>query len=299
MNQTISILVSASVTINAEFFTYPDGCVGLKRIYQSLEDSILPETNHYPVIYWQYHNGDDFIRLALLVDLIKNLNTHDVTELSEELQITRSLLPVSFDQYALRIDFMPYARQDRLSMHDYTNSTFSLRVIAGLINQLGFSKVFLIDPHSTVTPALVHNSVTVFSRHHLYHKLPDYGDNTILIAPDLGAGKITHEIAAHRDYPVVTMLKKRDPATGRLEVVGGVDIEKIKPDSTLVVIDDICDGGATFIMLMEYLKRKLDLTHNRKVLAVTHGLFSKGTETLSQYYDEIYHYRNGHLINAV
>lgn len=45
----------------------------------------------------------------------------------------------------------------------------------------------------------------------------------------------------------------------------------------LLVIDDICDGGGTFVLLANELKK-----HNptRFSLFVTHGIFSKGVEVL-------------------
>ncbi len=55
---------------------------------------------------------------------------------------------------------------------------------------------------------------------------------------------------------------------------------------TAVVVDDICDGGATFIALAQVIKvAQPDTTID---LYVTHGIFSKGVDELLKYYGTIY-----------
>ncbi len=52
-----------------------------------------------------------------------------------------------------------------------------------------------------------------------------------------------------------------------------------------VIVDDICDGGRTFIELAKTLKEG---GAQRVVLYVTHGIFSKGIYPLEKYIDEVY-----------
>lgn len=60
-------------------------------------------------------------------------------------------------------------------------------------------------------------------------------------------------------------------------------VSKNKP---LLIIDDLCDGGGTFIALAQKLD-ELGYTGN-KYLYVTHGLFSKGFTALFNHYEHIY-----------
>lgn len=56
-------------------------------------------------------------------------------------------------------------------------------------------------------------------------------------------------------------------------------------DRDLLIVDDLCDGGATFIAEGEYLKKFLP---NKKLkLFVYHGLFTQGVHNLLNYFDEI------------
>ena len=60
-------------------------------------------------------------------------------------------------------------------------------------------------------------------------------------------------------------------------------------DKDMIIIDDICDGGATFINIAKELRKPGYMYKDNKIyLIVTHGIFSKGTTKLSQYFDGIY-----------
>jgi ribose-phosphate pyrophosphokinase len=62
------------------------------------------------------------------------------------------------------------------------------------------------------------------------------------------------------------------------------EIDKINYKQ-ITIVDDLCDGGATFIAEGEYLKKKFP---NKKLkLFVYHGLFTQGLTSLLSYYDEI------------
>jgi hypothetical protein len=53
-----------------------------------------------------------------------------------------------------------------------------------------------------------------------------------------------------------------------------------------VIIDDICDGGRTFI---ELAKAILDKVPDAKIyLIVTHGLFTSGFDQLNEYFEKVF-----------
>jgi phosphoribosylpyrophosphate synthetase len=49
-----------------------------------------------------------------------------------------------------------------------------------------------------------------------------------------------------------------------------------------IIVDDICDGGRTFIEIAKQLPNTNSLT-----LVITHGIFSKGLKELEAYFDKI------------
>lgn len=182
----------------------------------------------------------------------------------------------------LHIPYLMGARFDRV--HDMKpGDSFDLRVIAKVINSLEFGTVYLYDPHSDVSPALINNCMVVTNK-----KLVDAytREDSVLIVPDAGAAKKAHQyIDWNKNIVMSTQCAKhRDLGTGK------VYLEVLDPRKcagmNCVIIDDICDGGATFLAIAKDLRGKgynpLSLT-----LIVTHGIFSKGFELLNEYFDEI------------
>ena len=92
--------------------------------------------------------------------------------------------------------------------------------------------------------------------------------------------------------PVIQAWKRRDTATGKLT---GFDFDqfamsRIAEDviaPRFLVVDDLCDGGGTFIGLATEINYTMEERINLD-LYVTHGLFSKGTTDLLKLYEIIY-----------
>ena len=60
-------------------------------------------------------------------------------------------------------------------------------------------------------------------------------------------------------------------------------------DKTLFyIVDDICDGGRTFIEIAKYLKEADSIDSSRIHLMVTHGFFTKGLGVFDGLIDHIY-----------
>lgn len=181
-------------------------------------------------------------------------------------------------EITLIMPYIPYARQDR-SME--SNDSFSLRVFADLLNSLNLDKVVVVDAHSDVSCALIRNVVHI-QQHQLMsfswvqYALP-FGD--VLVSPDAGSLKKIEKVAeVMQPSGRVTMAKVRDTTTGKITGcrISDCDISSLEGRDCLIV-DDICDGGATFIGIAEELKKA---RAKRISLWVTHGIFSRGLTPL-------------------
>lgn len=183
----------------------------------------------------------------------------------------------------LTIPYFPYARQDRIM--DDTTEAFSLRAFAGLVNGLGYSRVRTYDPHSDVTAALVPNLQVVRQCNALigfWEACAAAQNSGAIVSPDAGAAKKAGAIALALKRPLIVATKSRDTTTGALS--GFRVMEDTVPESVFIV-DDICDGGRTFIELAKALRDK----GAKKVgLFVTHGIFSKGLAVFDGLIDTIY-----------
>lgn len=170
----------------------------------------------------------------------------------------------------LILPFVPNARQDRSTVK---GDAFGLRVFANFINSLRFNRVCVFDPHSPAVELLIDNCVAVPAWEFVRQALPN--DSTILLcAPDAGAVKKTEITAKVVKRSFVTANKKRMPLTGEIL---GTDVYGEVKDKTVYILDDICDGGFTFIMLA---KRLYELEAKEVHLVVSHGIFSKGLDPL-------------------
>ena len=173
----------------------------------------------------------------------------------------------------LFIPYFPAARQDRVMI---PGEPLSVKVYADILNAMNLNKVTVFDAHSEVTPALVNNCEVIPNHKFIAEVLKIIGNNIKLISPDGGALKKIYKVSEFLDgIEVVECSKSRDVKTGKLSGFKVYD-DNLQGQDCLIV-DDICDGGGTFIGLAEELKKK---NAGKLFLAVSHGIFNKGFEDL-------------------
>jgi ribose-phosphate pyrophosphokinase len=181
----------------------------------------------------------------------------------------------------LFIPYFPAARQDRVMV---PGEPLSVKVYADMINMMYFDKVYVFDAHSEVTPALIENCVVIPNHAMVREILKGIKGEYVLVSPDGGALKKIYKLSfALGGIPVVEASKKRDVKTGKLSSFHVY--EDNLNGKTCIVVDDICDGGGTFLGLGEQLKVKG--AGELKIIA-SHGIFSRGVEHLKEMYTGIY-----------
>jgi len=199
----------------------------------------------------------------------------DSVSLLQLLQTANAIENAFAKKRVLVIPYLMGARYDRLMQ---PGDSIDLKVIANLINSMEFKKVFLYDVHSDASTLLIKNSVNISNEELVkaYQK-----ENAILICPDAGAAK---KVGKYFEWnqnivDIVYANKHRDLSNGK------ITLKVLEPEKCIgrncVIIDDICDGGATFLAIAEQIQAA-SLT-----LIVTHGIFSKGFEKLEEKFNEI------------
>lgn len=179
----------------------------------------------------------------------------------------------------LTMHYVPFGRQDRVAV---SGEAFSLKVFCDLVNSLGFQHVLITDPHSDVTPALL-NNCTVVTQDQVFIERLNGNKDFLLISPDGGALKKIYKLAKKAKVPVIECTKKRNVENGEVTetVVHADDLQ----GKDCVIVDDICDGGRTFIEIAKVLKTK---NCGKIFLCVTHGFFTKGLQVFDGLIDEVY-----------
>lgn len=182
----------------------------------------------------------------------------------------------------LNMPYVPYARQDRVCN---PGEALSAKVFCNLINAQAYASVVIADPHSDVVPALLERVSVVDASVMLAEVLrqPAFARGVTLLAPDAGARKRVQQLAKKLEVEHVAFADKvRDTKTGR---ISGTSVSSDLPNLPILVVDDICDGGRTFVELGKALA---EVSSQPRYLYVTHGIFSKGFEELNLYYQRIF-----------
>lgn len=233
--------MKSKIKINGEdlkWFTFSGGEVQVK---------VNTETGGNVVVQAWLHDSEGVMALLMANDVLRSLD--------------------SVTSVTLLMFYVPYGRQDRACAK---GEAFALKVFADLINYANFDKVYVADPHSPITTELLDRSVV------MNYKLPDSSlrETDFLVAPDKGATERVAFLSELYDIHWIQAHKKRNPSTGELSGFGYIGDVKGK---NLLLVDDICDGGGTFVGLADKL---LKGGAKSVSLYVTHGIFSKGIDVL-------------------
>lgn len=188
--------------------------------------------------------------------------------------------------------YVPYflgARSDRKFQDGGIN--YLKQVICPIINSQNFDVVTVLDPHSDVLEACLNNFVKI-NNFSLVDDALSYligegeEDKVVLVSPDAGAYKKVYDVAKKFDIEkIITATKVRDLKTGNIL---RTEIPVLDQHNKLiyVIIDDICDGGRTFVELSKVIKEGRPTA--KVYLVVTHGIFSAGFNQLSEVIDGIF-----------
>jgi ribose-phosphate pyrophosphokinase len=147
------------------------------------------------------------------------------------------------------------------------------------------------DPHSDVLEACLNNFKKIDNFALVDDALSyligeDEEDQVVLVSPDAGAYKKIFDVAKEFNIlKIITATKVRDLKTGQI-LHTEVPVLDQHNDLKYIIVDDICDGGRTFIEIAKAIK--VSCPTAKIYLVVTHGIFSAGFEELEKYFERIY-----------
>jgi ribose-phosphate pyrophosphokinase len=233
--------------IKYDIYKFPDGEIQIK-----FEE--LPRKSDYEV-NCRITSADDLFILEQVADI---LNRNGVT-------------------WDLNIYYLMSMRMDRVM--DF-NRPFSLSIVIDRIGNLKTNFITILEPHSDKAIQLLkryykyviikNNALDVFD-------IPD----GLIVLPDEGS---YDRYAAYLDKDVVIGEKKRNIDTGKIESIS-IKNPGIINNKPLVIIDDLCDGGGTFLGLYEKLRQ---FTNKPINIIVTHMVNEKGLFNLANTFNKVY-----------
>jgi ribose-phosphate pyrophosphokinase len=253
--------VGFTVDLPFETFTYPAGEAEIK-----VTGDFDPSIYEYFIADVRGYDSHTLFHLAMFSELVDDYGI----------------------DWNLFLPYIPGARADR-------GKPFGAWVYAKFILSLEPHHIVVLDPHSPVSANFLNGQreqgtqLDVFPVSRIIKREVQDGSSDSrpqpyvgVIAPDHGAVDRARAAAVAMGVPVYLAGKTRDFETGKLS---GFHMEDELPaEGKLLIVDDICDGGGTFIGLAE----ATGLTRDRVDLWVTHGVFSKGFGDLLSHFGKIH-----------
>lgn len=236
---------------------FPDGT---SQVWK-LPDDLIQHENH---VEWEFQHEGEFMHLAQLKMLLDSTSGSPKGAKVE-----------------LYIPYLPYARQDKVVSNQ---TTFSLLTFSRLLNSLDFDKVSSLDVHSPLAGVGIDRFESISPSKGIdkaIRKLmnkpgkflePRTEIDLMVGYPDAGASA---RYGKSDDIAIIGN-KTRDQSSG---FITDYSIEGDPSGKDILVIDDICDGGMTFIL---FAKELLTAGAKSVNLYVTHGIFSKGLRPLKE-----------------
>jgi ribose-phosphate pyrophosphokinase len=234
----------------------------------------FPEDNGTKYISFRYPAGEyqvsltdetaDLIKKADRVIVFARIQNGEIMELAQLTSALKTAVELT-QAIDLVLPYLPYGRADRRfsTAHD----CFGLLTFMKQINILNYDNVYSLDVHSkqaeefgiiNINPAPLLDSII----------LDRLSPVTILLPDSTGIER----------YKMPALFCKKHVLSFTVP-----DRECFKTKNVLIV-GDICDGGEEFISIANAMK---DYGLNLNLYA-THGLFSKGLDELSKYFDRIF-----------
>lgn len=209
---------------------FPDGTLLLKEKVKSEKAKIT----------WYFNNNEE---LVALIYLVRHLKQNGIKVID------------------LDMPYIPNARQDRVKNGE---DIFTLKYFADVINWLQFNSVTVLDPHSSVSEALINNIRIRTPENYVNRAIEGVFGIETFFYPDEGAMK---RYSTMFNMPYAFGIKKRDWETGQIR---GLDISGMTDmieDKKILIVDDICSRGGTFYYSAKKLK---ELGANEIYLYVSH-----------------------------
>jgi len=255
--------------------------------------------NGYDIKSFHFPDGQPHVSLQGIGNKLKDEATIVCSITSPdklmEVLLTADVLRLWGLDITLKIAYLMGGRMDR---EIDGVQPFTLRLITDMIKQnKSIRNIELFNAHSEVSVSLL-KAKNILPENQVKHILGYCNDEPLIIAPDAGSVKWISQFLSPDAFTACR--KDRDSQTGQLSGFTVLEPERIKGQECLIV-DDICDGGGTFVGIAKELRKA-----GAKFIGlyVSHGIFSKGFHldgiddiwTTSSYREQDYYPPHVHVL---
>lgn len=242
---------------------FPVGEVGVQLT--CLDQEIFKADSTFE-IYWEFENNEEFFIVANLVDALRNANKN---------------------VGLIEIPYLPYSRQDRVC---HSGESFALQVFLKMLDSINVKTVITTDLHSQVATKLVNKGsetpdykmrLADIKQWRIAENLPEFD---WYVGPDKGS---VSKLKLFTDDGSIKRNSHYLEKTRTPEGIKIVDLTENKLSGKVCIVDDLIDGGGTFLASADVL-RKQHPQITELSLYVTHGFFTAGLDKLKEKFDNIY-----------
>jgi ribose-phosphate pyrophosphokinase len=246
-----------------------------------------PETFKFPAGETQTNlSSESILELKSTNNIYISTRLTDGDRIQELLQVCDILKYHGLtDKVTVLMAYTPYQQMDRRITE---GESFTLKVFAEQLKAAGINKIVCFDLHSDTIQGMLDHVEAITNHDYIEQVVEHINDPALLLlCPDAGASKkiskLAASLASNKFSGVVKADKVRNTRTGEIEgtEVYGTDLA----GKDFLIVDDICVGGRTFI---EIAKKLREANCGKIYLAVSHGVFSKGTEVLKSHFDKVF-----------
>ena len=176
------------------------------------------------------------------------------------------------DSVTAVIPYMGYARQDREFL---PGEIVTMKVIAKLLKGSGVTSLIVIDIHSMIGLKYFQiktknvSAIPDLVRHFKKMKLK----NPLIVSPDQGGKERAKRFAEDFNANYISLIKKRDRKSGKVEIKNS-ELEEVK-GRDLILVDDMISTGGSIIKATQFLKKQ---KCRRVYVACTHALLMNDAE---------------------
>lgn len=191
--------------------------------------------------------NDNLMDLLVMADACKRASAHSITAV---------------------VPYYAYARQDRKTRG---REPISAKLVANLMVAAGMTRVITVDLHAGQIQGFFDIPVDHLKAAPVlasYFKTQDFGDDIVVVSPDLGGVTRARELADYLKAPIA-IIEKRRPRPGEAEVMSIIGDVNGK---IALMIDDIVDTAGS---LCEGAKALKKLGAKKVIAACTHAVLSK------------------------
>lgn len=249
------------------------------KVYQKLNSNPKRERKYElgEVEIKKFNDGEIFIKIKPSVRKKTCYFIHDSSMPPQDwlvslAQVNDALMRSSAEKICSVLPYMKYSRQDRMTD---PRTPISVSVVANIINLLAYRAITtdLHNPATTSTYKIPFDNLKAYPViiSYLKEKYPEFLENTVIVAPDVGSAERVKSYAKRLNLPVAIIHKTREKpgVVEEMTIIGDVEGKNI------LLVDDMIDTGGTLIKAAEVLKQK----GAQQIFAcATHGIFSNNAK---------------------